>query len=122
MDDVMAMPRRPLTRGEAAVRWIEDWCQTPGGKLVRLSADQRATIYRTYDAGQSEVIAGPLAAFLSLLHLCGHEARSPRPPGLSTDLFSLWSAASPELRAHLRRHGDRVVCPGLGTAWPAAAA
>jgi hypothetical protein len=116
------MPRRPLTRGEQAVVWIETWCITPGGQGVRLASEERATLYKIYDAGLPELAEGRLAAYLSLLHLCGPEARTAGElPRFATDIFSLWNAASPELRVHLRRHGDVISCPQLGTVWSAAA-
>ena len=117
------MPRRPLTRSERAIAWVESWCQTPGGKAARLTAEQRAALHRLYDGGlqPAEAVAGPLAAYLILLHLAGPEARSDPPARLQVDVFTLWNAASPELRVHLRRHGAMVTCPALGRSWPAAA-
>jgi hypothetical protein len=121
------MPRKSLTqtRGERAATWIEKYCVLPSGDRVRLSADQRAAICRFYDGPPStEAIAGPLAAYLVLLNLVGPEARpgtAPAPRHVEADLFTLWGAAGPELRAHLRRHGDRIDCPELGTCWLAAA-
>lgn len=118
------MPRS-LTRGERAIEWVRHWCVMPGGKPVELSADERVIVYRLYDGVElaAEGVKGPLAAYLSLLHLCGPEAQPGAgiQPRFATDVFSLWNAASPALRAHLRRHGDRVICPDLGTVWPAAA-
>ena len=116
------MPRGPRTRGEQAIAWVESWCVTPAGKLVRLGAEERATIYRLLDGGIEDDIGGPLAAYIVLLHLAGPEARTGAPaPQFGVDVFSLWAAASPDLRAYLRRHGETVTCPELGTRWSRAA-
>jgi hypothetical protein len=117
------MPRA-LTRGEYSVAWIESWCATPGGKPVRLSVEQRATIYRLFDGGleTTQVSDHALAAYLVLLHLAGPEARpGAPPPPYMVDVFTLWTAAAPDLRRYLRRHGETVTCPELGTYWSRAA-
>jgi len=118
---------RELTRGERANHWIELYCVTPNREEVQLTPEQRAAVYALYDAGVSAPITGVLAAYLTLLHIAGPEARPvAREPrellNLQTDVFSVWNAASLRLREHLQRRGDRVVCPGLGTCWPAPAA
>ena len=116
------MPRPPYTRSERAICWMETWCQTPNGKRARLTAEQRVTIHRLLDGGIEDDIAGPLAAYVVLLHLAGPEARAGAPaPQFGVDVFTLWGAASPELRAYLRRHGETVTCPELGTRWSRAA-
>ena len=70
------MPR--LTRGERNIVWIRDHC-IDRGRLVRLTPEQRATIYQLYDAPAGvqpqEPITGQLAAWPTLLHLVGVEAR-----------------------------------------------
>ena len=116
---------RARTRGERVVAWIETWC-VRNGQPARLSPDERATLYGIFDGGRppvAEDIVGPLAAFLVLLHLAGPEARprSEAPRFVTVDLFTLWNAASPELRGFLRRHGAVVACPELGTTYGTAA-
>ena len=119
------MRRRPcdLTRGERAIRWIEDWCQTPAERPVCLSVSERTLIYRLYDGGlpMAEPVAGPLAAYLALLHLAGVEARNAPPARLEANLFTLWNAACSDLRCYLVRRGETVACPQCGTSWAAAA-
>jgi hypothetical protein len=47
-------------------------------------------------------IAGSLAAYLTLLHLCGSEAViGHSPPPFDTDFFTLWNAAGTDLRSVL---------------------
>lgn len=125
------MPRCRDTRSERATRWIEDFCLIPTGPAkgdpVRLTAEQRHTVRRIFDdpTGQvhPEPVPEPLAAFLVLFGLCGPEAPGSRvSPPFASDLFSVWGAAGPQLRAVLRRRGAEVACPELGTAWKATAA
>ncbi len=118
------------TRGDRAVRWIESFCLYPNGpkkgKLVRLSAEQCVAVRRIYDSPNGfddlSIVNPPLTAFLALLHVCGPEAlgRTP-PPQFPTDIFTVWSATGPRLREVLKRDGGRIVCPELGTRYPAAA-
>jgi hypothetical protein len=120
----------PHWRGLRAISWIEDFCRVPvsvdKGAAVKLSPEQRQMICRIYDGDDtsSEPITGHLAAYLSLLHLCGPEAtRKDLPaPAVEVDSFTVWAAAqTPELQAVLRRHGERIACPELGTTFPRAA-
>lgn len=78
-----------VTRGERNCVWIEKYCRIPEGrdvgKPVRLREWQRKEICRIYDnpAGTRRAILSfgrkngktALAAFITLLHLCGPEAR-----------------------------------------------
>ncbi len=68
------------------------------------------------------IINPPLTAYLALLHICGPEAlgKTP-PPQFAADIFTVWGATGPRLREVLRRDGGRIVCPELGTLYPAAA-
>lgn len=123
-EGVGPMPHRPQTTGEKAADWIESWCATPAGKPVRLSAEDRATVYAIFDGGIAQDVTGPLASFLTLLALAGPSwARSENRPGanLRVDIFSLWGAASAPLRRYLHRQGEVIVCPELGTRWSRAA-
>ncbi len=79
---------------------------------------------RLYDAAgslQAVPVSGPLAAYIALLHVCGPEAVGDAAAFVESDLFSVWGAAGPELRAVLKREGERVIYPELGTRWPTAA-
>jgi hypothetical protein len=119
------MPRKQ-TRGERAIRWIQDYCIVPSGldkgQHVRLTPAQRDIVRQIYDGIEAVPVTGPLAAYLALLHVCGPEALQKEfRPQLSADIFTIWGAVSPNLRAVLRREGERIVCPQLGTRYPAAA-
>jgi hypothetical protein len=111
------------------VKWIETYCIIPSGsekgQHARLSVEQRATVRQIYDnpdGPQDAPVTKNLAAYLALLHVCGPEAlqRLFR-PNLSADVFTVWGATGPDLRAVLKREGGHVVCPELGTRWPMAA-
>ena len=79
-------------------------------------------IYDNPDGPQDEPVADPLTAYLALLHICGPEAvQHDFRPTLSVDIFTVWNATGPGLKAVLRRDGARVVCPELGTRYPTAA-
>jgi hypothetical protein len=116
-----------VTRGDRAIRWIEKYCVQPHGpergQCVRLTPAQRDTVRRFYsDRARQPDISGPLAAYLALLHVCGPEAlQRDFVPQVAADIFTTWSATSPELKAVLKRDGDAIVCPQLKTRYPAAA-
>jgi hypothetical protein len=95
------------------------------GQRVRLSEMQREIVRRIYDDPkglQSEPVNGlPLAAY-ALLHVCGPEALQREfVPEIDADIFSVWNATGPDLKAVLKREGGRIVCPELETRYPAAA-
>ena len=115
------MPPRAYTAGERAVRWIEQYCYAHG-RLVRLSPDERATLYRIYDGGLMEPVEGRLGAYLCLYHLCGYGAldESQPKPAYRADIFTVWSSCGDELHRVLRRCGDTIVCPELQRSWRAA--
>jgi hypothetical protein len=121
------MPGRNLTRSERAVRWIEKYCVVPSGvergQHVRLTPAQRDAIRAIYDAQNiSEVVGEQLAAYLALLHVCGPEALQKEfRPDVSPDIFTVWNSIGPDLKAVLRRDGEHIVCPELGTQYPIAA-
>jgi hypothetical protein len=120
---------RKWTRGERAIRWIQDYCLVPSGldkgQHVRLTPAQRDIVRQIYDSSdgiETAPVTGPLAAYLALLHVCGPEALQKEfRPELSADIFTVWGAVGPDLRAVLRRAGGRIICTQLGTEWPAAA-
>ena len=66
-------------------------------------------------------MSGELAAFLVLLHLCGVEHHGDYPP-VATDCFTIWNATSEHLKAVLKREGEAIKCPELGTCYPPLAA
>jgi hypothetical protein len=109
---------RDETRGGRAIRWVERFCLEPsGGQMVQLSKAERTLICAIYDDGRSDVaVPLRLAAFLALFHIAGHEWKSPCPVTEPVvDSWTLWRCVSPRLRPFLRRHGERIVCPELGT-------
>lgn len=79
--------RKKLTRGERNIRWIEEHCRIPEGRLVgrpvKLTKHQKKWICRIYDSPTRVFILSmarknaktALSAFLLLLHLCGPEAK-----------------------------------------------
>ena len=117
-------------RGAHAIYWIEEYSVIPfgpdRGKPVRLSMQEQHVVRYVYDrleaARLEQPITGPLGAYLALLHTCGPEARQQRfRPPIDVDLFTTWNAAGPRLREVLKREGERIVCPPLGTSYPVAA-
>ena len=123
------MPRKQ-TRGERAIRWIEVYCLVPSGldrgQHVRLTPAQRAIVREIYDKPNgphgARPVTGALAAYLTLLHVCGPEALQDEfRPELKADIFTVWGAVGPDLRPVLKREGERIICPQLGTCYPVAA-
>jgi hypothetical protein len=114
-------------RGRQNAEWIEAYCLIPAGpekgQRVRLTPAQREVIFLIYDydGGQDIPVTQPLAAYLALLHVCGPEAVQHKfSPAFSVDIFTVWNAVGPDLRAVLKRDGAAVVCPELGTRYQAA--
>ena len=80
--------RKRLTRGERNIKWIEDFCCIPEGKMVgkkvKLTTKQKHWLIRIYDSPTRTFILSmarknaktALSAFIVLLHLCGPEARA----------------------------------------------
>jgi hypothetical protein len=116
-----------MTRADRAITWIEKFCVVPRGfdkgRHARLTQQQRDTIREIYDAQNiSEVVGEPLAAYLALLHVCGPEALQKEfRPDVSPDIFTVWNSVGPDLRPVLKRDGDHITCPELGTSYPAVA-
>lgn len=119
------MPRK--TRGNRNAKWIETYCVIPSGpdrgQHVRLTDAQRDMIRKRYDHAEAITFDAPLSAYLALLHVCGPEAVRPwpTPPINNADIFTVWSATGPDLREVLKRDGEIIRCPELGTQYPAAA-
>jgi hypothetical protein len=127
------MTRRSRTRGECNIAWIEMHCLVPSGphrgEYARLTVAQREAVRRIYDSPDGPldlpVSDRELAAWLALLHLCSHEAVGtpdflPRVEAV-VDIFTLWAATGPEVKAVLKREGEAVICPELGKRFPWAA-
>ena len=117
-------------RGWRNIAWIERHCLVPHGpdkgKRVLLTRAQRDIVYCIYDGNEQPEVTGPLAAFLALLHVCGPEAlqrdfSDAMLAKTNADTFTVWGAAGPRLREVLKRDGERIVCPQLGTGYPVAA-
>jgi hypothetical protein len=117
-----------MTPGQKAANWIEAYCLFPNGldkgQHVRLTAEQKEILRQIFDTDESPEITGPLAAYLALFHIAGprdlaaHVAQIP----LIADSFTTWNAVGPDLRAVVKRDGERIVCPELGTKFPPVAA
>jgi hypothetical protein len=110
-------------RGDHAIRWIQEYCVMPSGKRVVLSPDDRNLVHAIYDGLKDIPVSGALAAYLTLLHLAGPEAKQNdfRPNIAPVDLWTLWAAVGPGLRPFLVRKGGSVHCPELGTTYSVAA-
>ena len=124
------MSRKVKTRADEIINWIERYCVYPNGvergRPVHLTQAQREQLRRVYNNPNglqtAAAITGPLAAYVALFHVCGPVAPEHEPPPpLETDTFSVWGATSPGLKEVLEHDGARIVCPQLGTHYPAAA-
>jgi len=137
-----------LTRAGEAIRWIHEYCVVPGGmhdgRPVRLRPWQQTEIRRIYDnpAGTRRAILSfgrkngktSLSSFLTLLHLCGPEARpnsqlysaaqSHKQAALLFDLAATIVRNSPKLAAVIviRDTVKELTCPQLGTIYRALSA
>ena len=96
------------------------------GQPVRLAQEDCWQVRQIYDCpsgpAQTAPLTGALAACVALVHVCGIEATQKEFwPQLDVDTWTIWRATSKELQAVLKRNGETVVCPELGTRYPAAA-
>jgi phage terminase large subunit-like protein len=135
-----------VTRGQRNAAWIEDYCRIPEGRLVgrpvKLTAHQKRWLRRIYDTPTRTFILSmgrgnaktAFAAFLLLLHLCGHEALP------NSQLFSAaqsrdqaailfgYAAKCVRLSVDLaavvvvRETAKQLACPKLGTLYRALSA
>lgn len=113
-----------MTNGKKAIYWIENYCVYPHGfnkgQHVVLTTEQKEIVRAVFDTDDAPEITGPLVAYLALFHIAGprdlvaHVSAIP----LSADVFSTWNATGPDLRAVLKREGEAVTCPELGTRFP----
>ena len=86
--------------------------------LTPAACTQLLKIY-DMDEASSEPISGTLGAYLALPHICGPEALQYKlKPDVAVDSWAVWRATSQGLQKVLKRDGERVVCPGLGTCYP----
>jgi hypothetical protein len=116
------------TRGDKNAHWIEMFCLVPRGpdkdERVVLTQAQRETVRMIYDnpSGPQDVPVTGSLAYLALLHICGPEAlQQDFRPDVTPDIFTVWGSVGPDLRPVLRRDGEHIVCPELGTRYPVAA-
>lgn len=117
-----------MTRGDKAIRWIENFCIYPNGfnkgQFVALTTEQKEIVRAVFDTDNAPEVTGPLAAYLALFHVAGprdlaaHVSAIP----LNADFFSVWNATGPNLKSVLKPHGEHIVCPQLGTQFPPVAA
>lgn len=139
---------KKLTRAEDNIKWIEDWCRVPEGKLigqrVKLRPWQKHELKKIYDnpKGTRRAIISfgrkngktSLAAFLLLLHLVGYEKRynsqlysaatSRDQAALIFNLAAKIVRMSPKLQqaVMIRDATKQLYCPQLGTTYRALSA
>jgi hypothetical protein len=83
-----------------------------------LTEAERFTLRKYYNCQQQdEQITGLLASYIALLHLCGHEAlnNDPAPIIEKLDAWTIMRSASNDVYRVLKRDGEAVICPRLGT-------
>jgi hypothetical protein len=69
--------------------------------------------------GEVAPMSGPLAAQIALLHVCEPEYGDGSNLRLvQTDSFTIWNATGDRVRGLLKREGDVIRCPELGTQYP----
>ena len=110
-----------MTRGDKVIFRVEEFCVVPfgvdRGQHVRLSVEQKEIVARfsivtmhlksrnrCRQTWHVFCVAGPrnLAVRVSAIPI-------------SADIFSTCNATGPDLHAVLKREGDDIVCPELGT-------
>lgn len=138
--------RKRLTRGERNIKWIEQHCCIPEGRMVgqvvKLTKHQRRWIKRIYDSPTRTFILSmarknaktALSAFIVLLHLCGPEARpnsqlysAAQSRDQAAILFELAAKVvrmSPDLSQYvnIRDTAKELLCGELGTFFKALSA
>lgn len=138
--------RKRLSRGERNCLWIEAHCRVPEGTLVgqpvKLRPWQRKVIRGIYDTPTRRAIISfgrkngktAISAFLTLLHLCGPEARpnsqlysAAQSREQAAILFALAAKVvrmSPDLAEYvgIRDTAKQLFCPELGTLYRALSA
>jgi len=117
-------PIPPQPRWQRAVDWIEKYCISDRGGRVHLCSDEFAQLREIFELGNPPPAdLGRMSAFLALISLCGPERLREvlRWQTLEVDCWSVWRAASSEVRDVLRRRGGSISCDELGTRFPAVA-
>jgi hypothetical protein len=79
-------------------------------------------VYSYRPDGQAVPVEDDLAAFLALIGLCGPPELRNAGLDVQIDAWTLWAATGPDLKDVLKRVGETVTCPALGTAHPPPAA
>jgi phage terminase large subunit-like protein len=137
---------RGVTRGQRNIRWIEDHCIIPEGKLVgqpmKLSKEQKTWVCEIYDSPTRRIILSmarkqgktAFSACLLLLHLVGPEARAnsqlysaAQSRDQAAILFALAAKMvrmSPDLMQYvgIRDTAKQLFCSELGTLYRALSA
>lgn len=135
-----------LAAAKDNIRWIEEHCRVPEGKLVGQSVVlrkwQRDIVVQIYGSPTRRAIISfgrkngktALSAFLLLLHLCGPEARpnsqlfsaaqSREQAGVLFALAAKCVRMSPDLESavQIRDTAKELLCPELGTRYRALSA
>lgn len=135
-----------ISRGNRAIRWIEDYCRIPEGEFVgqpvKLQKFQKDVIRGIYDTPTRRVIISfgrknaktTLSAFLCLLHLVGPEAKpnsqlysAAQSRDQAAILFNLMVKVirlSPDLNSVIgvRESAKQLFCDDLGTLYRALSA
>ena len=118
-----------MTRGDKAIRWIENFCVYPHGfnkgQHVVLTPEQKENVLKVFDGDNAPAeITAPLSSYLALLALAGPRALAERLTGieLDADVFSTWAAVGPDLKSVLRVDAGKIICAELGTKFPPVAA
>ena len=110
-----------MTRGDKVIFWVEEFCVVPFGvdrgptrSIVSRAKRNRCAVFDSDDAPE---ITKPLSAYLALFCVAGPRNLAARVSAIpiSADIFSTCNATGPDLHAVLKREGDDIVCPELGT-------
>jgi hypothetical protein len=121
----MMPTRKPRTRGDKVIGWIEDYCVYPNGpqrgQPVALTVQQVVLLRRLLDEAEHPTLDATLSSYLALFFIAGPEHGSELLSAVEVDSFTVWSATGTRLRDVLRREGETIVCPALGTRFPWAA-
>jgi hypothetical protein len=126
IDEFTPISLRP--RWQRAADWIEKYCVLSDG------ADRGHSVHRGPTSSRScwqifelrnppPADLGRMSAFLALIGLCGpeHLREMLELQTVEVDCWSVWRAASGEVRDVLQRRGESTICDELGTRFPAAA-
>jgi hypothetical protein len=118
------MPSRERT-SDYIWAWARRYCACPDGRPIELTPAEFKQVVHLYDVlpldspPASEPITGRLAAILTLVHISSKLATGKHPPPAThqTNVFAVWGMCGSRLREVLRRSGERILCPAIGTCW-----